>query len=189
MLLASQADQSASILLNLPTELIIYIYHTVSHAPTQVLLALTCKLLSSLVSTTPLTRAYTSPKYAGLIPKEVFDVPPLMRSLTTWMPTHLRLCDHCLTFRPVCNEYWTEVDGCENGGFWIQKVGWEFAGGSWHKQMHNICPMCHLSCSLSDYVECDGCRALGRLGDIDWARVSGMQRRVEVETRAGRFAT
>ena len=62
--------------------------------------------------------------------------------------------------------------------------------GSWHKVVHDICPSCHGSCSLSDYVDCDGCRALGRLGDVDWTRVSdSWRRRTEEELRNGRFAT
>lgn len=176
-------------MLQIPCELQIHIFEMIDHAPSQVAMALTCKRMSELACQVNLSRAYTSAKYAGLIPKEVFDVPPLMKQLGGWMPEYLRLCDHCLTYRPWDGEYWSTVRGCETGSFWIRKTGWEFSGGSWHKQMHNICPLCHLGCSLSDYIECDGCRALGRLGDIDWARVSGMQRRVETETRAGRFAT
>lgn len=176
-------------MLQIPCELQMHIFETIDHAPSQVAMALTCKRMSEVASHVNLSRAYTSAKYAGLIPKEVFDVPPLMKQLVSWMPNDLRLCDHCLTYRPCEADYWRTVAGCESGSFWIRKTGWEFSGGSWHKQMHNICPSCHLNCSLSDYIECDGCRALGRLGDIDWARVSGMQRRVETETRAGRFAT
>lgn len=118
-----------------------------------------------------------SPKYAGFLPREVFDVPALMQSLTPWMPSNLQLCDHCLTMRPHARAYWADIDGCEVSNFWITKTGWQFANASWHKQVHNICPACHISCSLSDYVDCDGCRALGRLGDVDWSRVSDHWRR------------
>lgn len=186
---ASRADQAECLLLQIPCELQMQIYESIDHAPSQVAMALTCKKMSEVASHVNLSRAYTSAKLAGLIPKEVFDVPPLMKQLSTWMPDDLRLCDHCLTYRPCAAEYWSTVIGCEKGTFWIRKTGWEFISGGWQKQMHDICPSCHLSCSLSDYIECDGCRALGRFGDIDWARVTGMQRRVEIETRAGHFAT
>lgn len=167
------------------------IFESVAHAPSQVALALSCKGMARIANSINLNRAYTSAKYAGLLPKEVFDVPDLMRQLSPWMPSHLRLCDHCLTNRPADPSYWSNVTGCEVGNFWITKTGWSFADASWHKQLHNICPSCHLTCSLGDFSDCDGCKSLGRLGDVDWARVSDTIRRrsIEEELRAGRFAT
>ena len=166
------------------------VFESVEHAPSQVALALTCKQMAQVAADVNLSRSYVSPKYAGLLPKEVFDVPALMKQLSSWMPEELRLCDHCLTNRPCDPIYWRDVDECDGSSYWVQKVGWSFSNASWHKQMHNICPACHISCSLSDYVDCDGCRALGRLGDIDWSRVSDAYRkRTEDELRAGRFAT
>lgn len=166
------------------------VYESLEHAPSQVSLALTCKQMALLASDTNLTRTHISPKYAGLLPKEVFDVPDLMKQLVSWMPESLRLCDHCLTMRPADREYWASVEECAGSSFWVTKVGWQFGNASWHKQMHNICPACHITCSLSDYVDCDGCRALGRLGDIDWSRVVDMQRqRQEIEIRNGQFST
>ena len=174
----------------LPAEMLTLIFTTLGCAPSQISLALSCKLLAHLASTLPLSVSTTSRKYAGFLPVAVFDVPLLMASLTTWAPTSLRLCNHCLTFRPRAQSYWNAVAGCEISNFWIQKTGWTFNAGSWHKIVHDICPMCHGSCSLSDYVDCDGCRALGRLGDVDWTRVSDhWRRRTEEELRNGRYAT
>ncbi len=178
MLTANTNPQLDSLLLqNLPTEIINLLFTTLACAPSQVSLALTCKLLANLASTTRLALSTTSRKYAGFLPVSVFDVPLLMKSLVTWVPTTLRLCNHCLTFRPRSQGYWDDVSGCEVSNFWIQKTGWTFSAGSWHKVVHDICPSCHGSCSLSDYVDCDGCRALGRLGDVDWTRISDSWRR------------
>ena len=166
------------------------IYETIGHAPSQVAFALTCKQMAQVASYVNLSRTYVSPKYAGLLPTSCFDVPALMKQLVDWMPETLRLCDHCLTNRPRDAEYWQTVPECVGAGFWVQKVGWSFSEASWHKQLHNICPACHITCSLSDYVDCDGCRALGRLGDIDWGRVTHMHRqRSEIEIRDGNLAT
>jgi len=174
----------------MPNEVQMLVFESLEHAPSQVALALTCKQMAMVASEVNLCRSYTSPKYAGLLPKEVFDVPCLMKQLSSWMPESLRLCDHCLTARPSDRTYWSSIEGCETGNYWVQKTGWTFSNASWHKQMHNICPGCHVTCSLSDYSDCDGCRALGRLGDIDWARVTdSRRRRTEEELRAGRYAT
>jgi len=118
----------------------------------------------------------------------LFDVPDLMSSLRPWMPKNLRLCGHCLTYRPFEPEYWQSVVGFQRNDFWIQKHGWEFKNASWRKQIHDICPACNIACSLSDSVDCDGCRALGRLGDIDFERVaanSWMKRTEEIGQDAG----
>lgn len=160
----------------MPHEVQMLIFEALADAATQVVFALTCKQMALVAANTDLSRKYTDAKYAGLLPKQVFDVPYLMRQLAAWMPEGLMLCDHCLTNRPRDKEYWQTVDSCQGQGVWIIKTGWSFSNASWHKQMHNICPSCHVTCSLSDYVDCDGCRALGRLGDIDWSRVSDMQR-------------
>jgi len=166
------------------------VFETLGDAPSQVALALTCKQMALVASDMNLSRTYVSARYAGLLPKEVFDVPCLMKMLSSWMPSSLRLCDHCLTNRPCDTEYWRTVGSCDGSTYWVQKVGWSFSDASWHKQMHNICPSCHMTCTLSDYVDCDGCRALGRLGDIDWSRVAGSRRcRTEQEIRAGNWAT
>lgn len=166
------------------------VYESLEHAPSQVAFALTCKHMAQLAGDVNLTRTHISPKYAGLLPKDCFDVPDLMKQLVAWAPNNLRLCDHCLTMRPCDAAYWREIEECDGSSYWIQKVGWSFHDASWHKQMHNICPACHITCTLSDYVDCVGCRALGRLGDIDWSRVSGSHRqRTEEMLRAGIFAT
>jgi len=174
----------------MPYEVQMFLFESLRDAPSQVSLALTCKQMALVASDMNLSRSYVSAKYAGLLPKEVFDVPNLMRQLASWMPSNLRLCDHCLTNRPCDADYWLTVPSCDGSTYWVQKVGWSFSDASWHKQMHNICPSCHMSCSLSDYVDCDGCRALGRLGDIDWARIAGSRRCLtEGELRAGNWAT
>ncbi|EXJ59311.1 uncharacterized protein A1O5_12192 [Cladophialophora psammophila CBS 110553] len=179
-----------SVLLMMPYEILLAVYDNVAHAPSQVALALTCKRMAIAARNVQLCLSPTSPKYAGFLPKAVFDVPELMTQLKPWMPADLRLCNHCLTNRPRREEYWNTIIGCEVSNFWVQKTGWDFHNASWHKQVHDICPACHASCTLSDYVDCDGCRALGRLGDVDWARVSdSWRRRTEEELRAGRFAT
>ncbi len=166
------------------------VFEAVADAPSQVALALTCKRMARMAAHMNLSRSYVSPKYAGLLPKEVFDIPCLMKQLAPWMPDYLRLCDHCLTYRPCEADYWRTVPSCDGSTYWVHKVGWSFSDASWHKQMHNICPSCHMTCSLSDYVDCDGCRALGRLGDIDWARVAGSRRcQPEVEVQAGNWGT
>ncbi|KIX06682.1 uncharacterized protein Z518_04658 [Rhinocladiella mackenziei CBS 650.93] len=187
---ASEEPDEHSILLNMPYEIILAIFDSIAHAPSQVALALTCKRMATAARDVQLRLSTTSAKYAGILPRAVFDVPELMAQLKPWMPVELRLCNHCLTNRPCCEEYWNTVSGCEVSNFWIQKTGWTFRNASWHKQVHDICPACHVSCTLSDYVDCDGCRALGRLGDVDWSRVSdSWRRRTEEEIRAGRFAT
>lgn len=176
----------------MPLEVQILVFQTVGHAPSQVALALTCKQLARMAALVNLTRSDVSPKYAGLLSKNAFDVPELMKQLASWMPDDLRLCDHCLTNRPCDPEYWQNVPGCSGSSYWVQKAGWSRKPGdsSWHKQMHNICPACLESCNFSDYVHCDGCTALGRLGDIDFTRVSNTHRkRTEDAIRAGRFAT
>jgi hypothetical protein len=186
----SDSDSSDSILLRMPYEILLVLYDNIAHAPSQIALALTCKRMAQAARDIQLSLSLTSAKYAGFLPRAVFDVPELMTQLKPWMPPALRLCNHCLTNRPRDKEYWNTVLGCEVGNFWITKTGWEFRNASWHKLKHDICPACHVSCSLSDYVDCDGCRALGRLGDVDWARVSdSWRRRTEEELRAGRFAT
>lgn len=166
------------------------IFESLADAPSQVALALTCKQMARVSSQINLSRSHVSAKYAGLLPKEVFDIPCLMKQLTPWMPDNLRLCDHCLTNRPCDAEYWRTVAICAGGTFWVQKIGWSFSDATWHKQLHSICPLCHVTCSLSDYVDCDGCRALGRLGDIDWNRVAGSRRcQTEEALRAGNWTT
>ncbi|KAK5064451.1 hypothetical protein LTR84_000284 [Exophiala bonariae] len=169
-----------AVLLDMPYEILLTIFDSLAHSPSQVALALTCKRMAMVARDVHLHLSAFSAKYAGFLPKTVFDVPELMTQLKPWMPAELRLCNHCLTNRPRAEEYWATIIGCEVSNFWIQKTGWNFHNASWHKQVHDICPACHASCSLSDYVECNGCRALGRLGDVDWTRVSG---------NAGRFAT
>lgn len=191
-MLANECDEAEgdSGLLTMPHEILLTVYDSVAHAPSQVALALTCKRMASVARGVRLGLSSTSPRYAGFLPRSVFDVPDLMAQLKPWIPADLRLCNHCLTNRPYREEYWDTIVGCEISTFWIQKTGWVFHNASWHKQVHDICPACHVSCSLSDYVDCDGCRALGRLGDVDWSRVSdSWRRRTEEEIRAGRFAT
>ena len=163
-------------LFSLPCEVLLDIFDSINHAPSQVALALTCKRMGLVAREGNLALSSTSPKYAGYLPKSVFDVPELMVQLSPWMPAELRLCNHCLTHRPRDSSYWATIDGCEISNFWIQKTGWSFSNASWHKQVHDICPACHGSCTLSDYSDCDGCRALGRLGDIDWSKVSDRRR-------------
>lgn len=165
-------EYTLSGLLSLPVEILCLVFNSIENAPSQVALALTCKRMALVAKDINLTLSLFSAKYAGYLPREVFDVPTLMKSLRTWVPPTLRLCDHCLTNRPCDREYWKDVEGCESSNFWITKTGWIFANQGWQKQVHNICPHCHVSCSLSDYVDCDGCRALGRLGDVDWSRIS-----------------
>ncbi|KAK5461076.1 hypothetical protein LTS15_003139 [Exophiala xenobiotica] len=173
-ILSKVTDQpyEGSILIKMPHEILLTIYDSLAHAPSQIALALTCKRMGTVAKDVHLHLSPTSPKYAGFLPKSVFDVPDLMAQLRPWMPVDLRLCNHCLTNRPRHEEYWNGIVGCEISNFWIQKTGWNFHDASWHKQVHDICPACHVNCTLSDYVDCDGCRALGRLGDIDWTRVS-----------------
>lgn len=186
----SKEPDCHSKLLNLPYEILLLIFNTVGHSPSQVALALTCKRMALAARDVRLCLSHISPKYAGFLPRTVFDVPELMTQLKPWMPSELRLCNHCLTNRPRTEEYWDTIVGCEISNFWVQKTGWNFQNASWHKQVHDICPACHASCTMSDYIDCDGCRALGRLGDIDWSRVSdSWRRRTEEEIRAGRFAT
>ncbi|KAJ9633850.1 uncharacterized protein PV06_05685 [Exophiala oligosperma] len=187
---APEGSDEDPLLLKMPYEILWNIYDSLDHSPSQIALALTCKRMATVARDVHLHLSSTSAKYAGFLPKTVFDVPELMAQLKSWMPADLRLCNHCLTNRPCDEQYWNGIVGCEISNFWIQKTGWNFHDASWHKQVHDICPACHVNCTLSDYVDCDGCRALGRLGDIDWSRVSdSWRRRTETELRAGRFAT
>ncbi|KAL2427026.1 hypothetical protein ABEF95_007033 [Exophiala dermatitidis] len=187
---AEEEYDGDSILLNMPYEILLTIYDSVDHAPSQIALALTCKRMAVVARDVHLSLSTVSPKYAGFLPRRVFDVPDLMTQLKPWMPSNLRLCNHCLTNRPLREDYWSTVAGCEISNFWIQKTGWNFHDGNWHKQVHDICPACHVWCCLSDYNDCDGCRALGRLGDIDWSRVEECRRRrIEHDIQLGRFAT
>lgn len=168
----NEEEETSSLLLKLPYEVLLDIFESVDHAPSQVALALTCKKWSSIAQHIDLSLAETSPKYAGYLPKSVFDVPDLLLQLSSWMPTNLQLCNHCLTHRPRDDDYWNEVFGGRSISCWVQKNGWNFVESRWQRNRHNICPACHASCKLSDYVDCDGCRALGRLGDVDFTRVS-----------------
>lgn len=152
MLQPSSVDsQDNSILFEIPYEVLILIIQTISDSPTQVTLALTCKRLANAVSKVPLSLSATSRKYAGFLPVSVFDVPDLLTQLKPWAPQHLRLCNHCLTFRPTENAYWRRVEGCEISNFWVTKTGWWFGGGGWNKLVHNICPM------VSPPVQCCTC--------------------------------
>jgi hypothetical protein len=150
---------------------VLVIYDCIAHVPSQVNFALTCKQLARIARNVTLNLSQTSARYAGYLPSAVFDVPDLMSSLRLWMPKNLRLCGHYLTYRPFELEYWQSVAGFQRNDFWIQKHGWEFKNVSWRKQIHDICPACNIACSLSDSVDCDDCRVLGRLGDIDFERV------------------
>lgn len=175
-------DQESAFL-SLPTEVQMLIFASLDHAPSQVSLALTCKHMARISACTDLSRSYISKKYAGLLPRNVFDVPELMRTLGPWTPSHLTLCHHCLTMRPKDPEYWVDVCGFESGQgrSWVKKAGWTFAGGSWQKQLHDICPACHLACTIGDYNDCDGCKSLGRLGDVDWSSVTKSVRRTTAD--------
>lgn len=165
------------------------VFEAIEHAPSQVAFALTCKLIAQIAADIDLTRSYVSPEFAGKLPKEVFDVPLLMRQISTWMPPALLLCDHCLTARPQDATYWQGLAGYSNHSAWTKQTGWYFSNASWHKQLLNICPACSSKCRISDYTDCDGCKALGRVGDVDWSRVSDDRRRpIEAALRAGQFA-
>ena len=153
---SSTAVDQAPNLLDLPVEVLMEIFTQLHCAPSQIKLALTCKQLACLASQTDLGLSVSSPKYAGFLPPAVFDVPGLMSSLRSWMPTHLKFCGHCLTYRPEDPDYWHTVEGFQRYDFWIQKVGWTFKDASWWKQVHDICPACHFACTLSDYIPCDG---------------------------------
>lgn len=153
---ANEPHLTPSLLLRLPYDILHLIFHSLSHAPSQICFLLTCKTLLLTLSpgsaTTsdwapnplPLTLSTTSPKYAGHLPLRVFDVPALLHQLSPSFPSHLRLCAHCLTHRPFGSpadtDYWPLVRGCGRvANFWIQKTGWEFYGGGWNKIVHDIC--------------------------------------------------
>lgn len=195
-----------SALLGLPQEVQMLIFESVDHAPSQVALALSCKQMARVSSSINLSRTYVSAKYAGLLPKEVFDIPELMRQLVPWMPSHLRLCGHCLTNRPYDDkEYWNDVlpdlpsvasatraqaipmPGSRKADFWITKTGWTFKEASWHRQSHDVCPACHVACSLGDFSDCDGCKSLGRLGDVHWKRATDAAWRTTGHVNASGF--
>lgn len=106
-------------LLTLPPEVLLHIYSSITHSPSQISWALTCKHLSRLASRSNLNLSTASPRYAGFLPVSVFDVPDLMVYLKPWMPSHLRLCGHCLTYRPFSAEYWQKVPGHERNDFWV----------------------------------------------------------------------
>ena len=112
----------------LPGEVLMEIFESISHAPSQIAFALTCKRVAALARSIDLARTLTSAKYAGFLPVGVFDIPDLMASLRSWNPASLRLCGHCLTFRPSSAEYWQGKKGYERNDFWIQKIGWSFKG-------------------------------------------------------------
>jgi hypothetical protein len=112
----------------LPGEVLLEIFESISHAPSQIAFALTCKRVAALARSIDLARTLTSAKYAGFLPVGVFDIPDLMASLRSWNPASLRLCGHCLTFRPGSAEYWQGKKGYERSDFWIQKIGWSFKG-------------------------------------------------------------
>ena len=129
ILRAHRPDWDAcGVLSRLPGEVILDIFDSVGHAPSQISFALTCKRLASLAGSIDLARTVTSAKYAGFLPVGVFDIPDLMASLRLWNPASLRLCGHCLTFRPCSAEYWQGKKGFERNDFWIQKTGWIFKG-------------------------------------------------------------
>ena len=174
----------------MPAEILLLVFEAIEHAPSQVAFALTCKLVAQIATDVDLARSYISPEFAGKLPKEVFDVPLLMKQISTWMPSALLLCDHCLTARPQDAAYWEIVSGHGKLSVWKKVPGWYFANASWHKHFLNICPACSRKCTISDYNDCDGCKALGRVGDVDWSRVSDDRRRpIENALRASQFTT
>ena len=148
--------QQSSTFLELPHEVLFDIFEVLCHAPSQIGLALTCKQMARIAQRVDLGLSASSARYAGFLPPSVFDVPDLMSSLRPWMPSGLKFCGHCLTYRPHDSDYWHTIDGFERYDFWVQKVGWTFKEARWRKQTHDICPACHSSCSISDYVPCDG---------------------------------
>ncbi|KPI35314.1 uncharacterized protein AB675_9939 [Cyphellophora attinorum] len=175
---ANCPDSTTSLLLRLPYDVLHLIFHSIAHAPSQICFLLTCKTLlltlspSPLPSSTantsstldsagpnplPLTLSTISPKYAGHLPTRVFDVPCLLRQLSPTVPSHLRLCAHCLTHRPFGppsdTEYWPLVQGCGDvANFWVRKTGWEFFGGGWNKVVHDICPYVFTLLSISWFL-------------------------------------
>jgi hypothetical protein len=108
-----------ALLLTLCPEVLFHIYSSIAHSPSQISFALTCKQLSRLASRIDLSLSLASPRYAGFLPVSVFDVPDLMNHLKPWMPSHLRLCGHCLTYRPFLADYWHNVPGHERNDFWV----------------------------------------------------------------------
>ena len=147
----------------------------IGHAPSQVSLALTCRKLAFLATSLELALSPFSARFAGFLPVSCFDVPDLLNQLKPWMPASLRLCGHCLTYRPTDSAYWKSLPGFAKNDFWAKQTGWKFENAGWRKQTHDICPSCHENCRLSDYIDCDGCRALGRIGDVDWGQVTNFQ--------------
>ena len=119
-----QSDNSNPVptgLLSLPPEILLHIFSEIAHSPSQIAFALTCKQVGRLASRVDLSLSLASPRYAGFLPVSVFDVPDLMSYLKPWMPSHLRLCGHCLTYRPSSPEYWRKVPGHDRNDFWVGK--------------------------------------------------------------------
>lgn len=110
-----------SALLSLPPEVLLHIFDSITHAPSQIAFALTCKRTAALAQRTDLNLSLASPRYAGFLPVSVFDVPDLMVQLKAWMPPHLRLCGHCLTYRPFSEKFWQSVPGHERNDFWVSQ--------------------------------------------------------------------
>jgi hypothetical protein len=108
-------------LLSLPPEILLHIFIEIAHSPSQIAFALTCKQIARLASRVDLSLSLASPRYAGFLPVSVFDVPDLMNYLKPWMPPHLRLCGHCLTYRPSSSDYWRKVPGHDRNDFWVRK--------------------------------------------------------------------
>jgi hypothetical protein len=112
----------------LPGEVLLEMFESISHAPSQIAFALTCQRVAALARSIDLARTLTSAKYAGFLPVGVFDIPDLMASLRSWNPASLRLCGHCLTLRPCSAEYGQGKKGYERNDFWVQEIGWSFKG-------------------------------------------------------------
>lgn len=112
----------------LPGEVLLEVFDTIAHAPSQVSLALTCKRLAHPARSIYLARTFTPAKYRGFLPVGASDIPDLMASLRSWNPTSLRLCGHSLTFRPCSAEYWQHKKSLKRSDFWIQKIGWSSKG-------------------------------------------------------------
>lgn len=152
--------QSRSRLLQLPAELQLLIIEQLQIPYFQVIFALTCKRLASLLAanTSRMTRwrgfrdkegLYRLLKRRGrdytlAIPPGIG--PPILNPLPPYVPEHLRLCRGCFRFVPRRHEYWDEWFPCHNIDLKDPNAAWGDVANFFHNQNRDDgqhkCPEC-----------------------------------------------
>jgi hypothetical protein len=217
--------QSQSPIFTLPPEMLSAIYNAVNHLPSQVMLGLTCKRFASVAMTVNFTTTNTqihsasaaavpsssssssssttiiqnpSPPSPGL--STLAELLLLLKALNRPSHQSLKVCSHCLTFRPASPAYWRSIAGYERNDFWVRitKVDATFsaplASGmaaaavvqqNWARTTHDICPACHAACESLGTTTTGGCVGCEALDAVAVARGKIERRRMMMDRLCG----